>query len=89
MALGAQHSSILRLLLGEGMRLAALGIVIGLVVALGATRLLARLLFGVLPTDPFVLLTVSGLIAVVTLVASSVPAYRATKLDPMVALRYE
>ena len=89
MALGAQRSSILRLLLGEGMRLAALGIAIGLVAAAGATRLLATLLFGVLPTDPYVLLTVTGLIAVVTLAACSIPARRAMKVDPMVALRYE
>jgi len=89
MALGAQRSSILRLLLGEGMRLVALGIGIGLVVAVGATRLLAGLLFGVLPTDPSVLLVVTGLISVVTLAACSIPAWRATKVDPMVALRYE
>ena len=89
MALGAQRSSILRLLLSEGMRLAALGIAIGLVAAAGATRLLATLLFGVLPTDPYVLLTVTGLIAVVTLAACSIPARRAMKVDPMVALRYE
>ena len=89
MALGAQRGSILRLLLGEGMRLAALGIVIGLAVAVGAARLLAGLLFGVLPTDPSVLLAVTGLIALVAIVACSVPAHRATKVDPMVALRYE
>jgi len=89
MALGAQRSNIVRLLLGEGMRLAALGVAIGLVVAVGATRLLARLLFGVLPTDPLVLLVVTGLIAVVTLVACALPARRATKVDPVVALRYE
>jgi predicted permease len=89
MALGAQRGSILRLLLGEGMRLAALGIAIGLIVALGATRLLAGLLFGVLPTDPSVLLAVTGLIAIVTLAACSIPARRATQVDPMVALRYE
>jgi predicted permease len=89
MALGAQRTSILRLLLGEGMRLAALGIAIGLVVAFGVTRLLAGLLFGVLPTDPSVLLVVTGLISVVTLAACSIPARRAMKVDPMVALRYE
>jgi ABC-type antimicrobial peptide transport system permease subunit len=89
MALGAQRSSILRLLLGEGMRLAALGIAIGLVVAVGATRLLAGLLFGVLPTDPSVLLAVTGTIAAVTLAACAIPARRATRVDPMVALRYE
>ena len=89
MALGAQRSGILRLLLAEGMRLTALGIAIGLVAAVAATRLLAGLLFGVLPTDPSVLLAVTGLIAMVTLAACSVPARRATKVDPIVALRYE
>jgi putative ABC transport system permease protein len=71
------------------MRLAAIGIAIGLVAAVGATRLLAGLLFGVLPTDPPVLLAVTGLIAAVTLAACSVPAWRAIRIDPMVALRYE
>jgi predicted permease len=89
MALGAQPGNILRLLLGEGLRLAALGIAIGLVVAVGAMRLLTGLLFGVLPTDPSILLAVTGLIAAVTLAACSVPARRATRVDPMVALRYE
>jgi predicted permease len=89
MALGAPRSSILRLLLGEGLRLTSLGIAIGLLVAVGAMRLLAGLLFGVLPTDPAVLFAVTGLIAVVTLAACSIPARRATKVDPMVALRYE
>lgn len=89
MALGAQRGNILRLLLGEGIRLAAIGIAIGLVAAVGATRLLAGLLFGVLPTDPSVLLAVTGLIAAVTLAACSVPAWRAIRIDPMVALRYE
>jgi putative ABC transport system permease protein len=89
MALGAQRSNILRLLLGEGLRLAALGIAIGLLVAVGAMRLLAGLLFGVLPTDPAVVFAVTALIAVVTLAACSIPARRATKIDPMVALRYE
>jgi putative ABC transport system permease protein len=89
MALGAQRGSILRLLLGEGVRLAAFGIAIGLLAAVGASRLLAGLLFGVVPTDASVLLAVTGLIALVTLAACSVPACRAIKVDPMVALRYE
>ena len=89
MALGAQRSSILRLLLGEGMRLAVFGIAIGLLAAVGASRLLAGLLFGVVPTDASVLLAVTGLITLVTLAACSVPACRAIKVDPMVALRYE
>jgi putative ABC transport system permease protein len=89
MALGAQRGNILRLLLGEGLRLAVLGIAIGLVAAVCATRLLSRLLFGVLPTDPAILLAVTGLIAIVTLAACAIPARRAIKVDPMVALRYE
>jgi putative ABC transport system permease protein len=89
MALGAPRSKILRMLLGEGMRLAALGIGVGLVVSVGAMRLLSGLLFGVLPTDPSVLLGVTGLIALVTFIACSVPARRAVSVDPMVALRHE
>jgi ABC-type antimicrobial peptide transport system permease subunit len=71
------------------MRLAALGVAIGLLAAVGASRLLAGLLFGVVPADASVLLAVTGLIALVTLAACSVPACRAIKVDPMVALRYE
>jgi len=89
MALGAQRSAILRLLLGEGMRLAAIGIAIGLAAAVAATRLLAGLLFGVLPGDPAVLFAVTGMVAAVTLAACSIPAQRATRVDPMEALRYE
>ena len=89
MALGAEPRTILILLLGEGLRLAGLGIAIGLGAAVGGMHLLAGLLFGVLPTDPSVLCGVAGLIALVALAACSLPARRATRVDPMVALRYE
>jgi len=89
MALGAQPSDIMRLLLGEGLSLAAFGIGIGLLVALAASRVLMGLLFAVPPTDPAVLLAAAGVIAAVTVAACSVPARRATKVDPVVALRYE
>jgi ABC-type antimicrobial peptide transport system permease subunit len=89
MALGAQQGHVLRMLMGEGLRLAAIGIGIGLVAAVGVTRLLRGLLFGVVPTDPAVFVGVPAVIALVTLAACWLPARRATKVDPMVALRYE
>lgn len=89
MALGAQRGDIWRMLLGEGMRLAGLGIGIGLVVAVSTTRLLVGLLFGVQPADPSVLFGVACLIGTVTVAACGIPARRATKVDPLVALHYE
>jgi putative ABC transport system permease protein len=89
MALGARPGHVLRMLMGEGLRLAAMGIGIGLIAAAAVTRLLSGLLFGVVPTDATVFLAVPGVIALVTLAACWIPARRATKVDPMVALRYE
>jgi len=89
LALGAQRGNILRLLLGDGLRLAGFGIAIGLVAALAAMRLLSGLLFGVAPTDALVLLGVTALITLVALGACALPAMRATRVDPVVALRYE
>ena len=89
MALGARPADILRLLMNEGFRLVGLGITAGLLVTSGAVHLLTGLLFGVKPSDPSVLISVAGLIAVVALMACAVPARRATKVDPMIALRYE
>ncbi len=89
MALGAQRSNILGMLLNEGLRLAALGIALGLLVSLVSARLLTGLLFGVRPSDPSVLLGVAVIIASVALAACLLPAQRAMKVDPMVALRYE
>ncbi|HYL64095.1 MAG TPA: ABC transporter permease [Candidatus Methylomirabilis sp.] len=87
LALGAQRASILRMVLGQGLRMVALGVAIGLVLALAFTRLLQNLLFEIQPTDLPTLAAVALLLTVVTLLASYVPALRATRVDPVVALR--
>jgi len=89
MALGATRRDVLKLVVREGMVLAAAGTAIGLVAALALTRLMASLLYGVKPADPSTLLTVCFTLGCVAFIASYIPAYRATKVDPMVALRYE
>jgi predicted permease len=89
MALGAERSTVFRLVLGEGMRLAIVGAVVGIVAALALTRLLAGMLFGVSAHDPITYAAVALVLASVAALACWLPAYRATRVDPMVALRYE
>jgi ABC-type antimicrobial peptide transport system permease subunit len=89
MALGASRGDVLRLVLKQGVGLIAIGLVLGLAGALATTRFLASLLFGVRATDASSFLGVSALLIAVGLLASYLPARRATKVDPMVALRYE
>lgn len=93
MALGASRASVLKMMIAQGLRLAAAGLAIGLfagvVLSFAAKRVLAKLLFGVSATDPTTFILVAGLLAVVALLACYIPARRATKVDPMIALRYE
>lgn len=89
MALGAKPAQILRTVLGEGLLLAAIGLTIGIAGAFTLTRTLASFLFGVTPTDPLTFSAVAFALAAVALIASYLPARRATRVDPMIALRYE
>ena len=89
MALGAQKKDVLKLVVGHGVVVTAIGLAVGLGAAIGLTRLMSTLLFEVTATDPITFIAVSVLLAGVALGACFVPARRAAKVDPMVALRYE
>ena len=89
MALGAQTGDVLRMVIKQSIALAAIGVALGLAASYALTSLMSTLLFGVKPTDPPIFISTAVLLATTALVASYLPARRATKIDPLVALRYE
>ena len=89
MALGAAHADVLRLIVGQGMKVVAIGLALGIGLALLSTRLISSLLYGVRPTDAATLAVASLGLVVVAFLATYIPARRAMRIDPMVALRYE
>ena len=89
MALGAQRTDVLKMTVKEGLKLVGLGLVIGVVMAFVLTRVMASLLFGISATDPVTFLSIGLVLLGVAMLASYIPALRATRVDPMVALRYQ
>ena len=88
-ALGAGAGNVLRMILSQGLRLAVIGVALGLVASFALTRLMTGLLFGVKPTDPGTFGLVTGALLAVAVIACWIPAWRATRVDPVIALRYE
>jgi putative ABC transport system permease protein len=89
MALGAQRRDVLKMAVGQGLKLVLIGVAIGLVSAFVLTRVMTSLLFGVSATDPATFITISLVLVSVAALASYIPAMRAARIDPMVALRYQ
>ena len=89
LALGARRSDVLTLIIGQALKLVLIGVVLGLLASVAATRGLSTLLFSIRPTDPVTYASVAALLTLVALLASYLPARRAMKVDPMIALRYE
>ena len=89
MALGAQGSQVIRLVLRQGMLLAVIGLILGLFVAFGSTRLASSFLYGVNPSDPTIFVGVTVLLGAAAFAACYFPARRALKIDPIIALRFE
>lgn len=89
MALGAQRNQVVGFIVRQGLILAAAGVLLGMAAALAVTRFVESLLFAVESTDPTTFAAVAGLLLLVTLIASWIPARRASRVDPMVALRYD
>jgi len=89
MALGAKRSDVLKMIMRQGLKMVLIGVTTGVVASLALTRLISTMLYGVSATDPYTFLAISLLLTAVALLASYIPARRATKVDPMIALRYE
>ena len=89
MALGAQRNQVVRLTLGDGLRPALYGLVLGLAASVGAVRLIQSMLYGTKPLDPAIFAAVAGTLLVVAALACLIPAWRASRIDPMQALRTE
>jgi putative ABC transport system permease protein len=88
-ALGARPRDVLWLVVGQGLRLTFIGMLIGLAAAYGLTRLIANLLFGVSATDPVTFVAITSMLALVALMACWIPVWRATKVNPLIAIKYE